>query len=151
MFFFTSIGYAALTTTLNIRGSAEVQIPYGLFITSVETVSESGVDVNSSTFLDYSTTVDATISKDPPSGYGWNQSYPTGVVKYKITVFNNTQFRYSYRDIYYQSGLYNNNSIGSANNSKIKIVEEFPDGNPNYKPSPTVPSTPSNIPGTKYW
>lgn len=128
MFFFTSIGYAALTTTLNIRGSAEVQIPYGLFITSVETVSESDVDVNSSTFLDYSTTVDATISKDPPSGNIWNPKYPTGVVKYKITVFNNTQFRYSYRDIYYQSGLYNNNSIGSANNSKIKIVEEFPDG-----------------------
>jgi len=30
-------------------------------------------------------------------------------------------------------------------------TEEFPDGNPNYVPSPTVPSTPSNIPGTKYW
>ena len=30
-------------------------------------------------------------------------------------------------------------------------TEEFPGGNPNYVPSPTVPSTPSNIPGTKYW
>ena len=128
MFLFTSIGYAALTDSLQITGNADIRIPYGLFITNIETTSASDVDMNTVSFLDYSTTVDATISKNPPTGNGWNQKYPTGVVKYKITVFNNTEFRYSYRDIYYQSGLYNNNSIGSSSNSKIKITEEFPNG-----------------------
>ncbi len=128
MFAFMVVGYAALSDSFKVTGNAEIKIPYGLFITSIETTSESGVDKNNVTFLDYSTTVDATISKNPPSGSSWNQSYPTGKVTYRITVFNNTRFKYAYRDIYYQSGLYYNNSIGSANNSKIRIEESFPDG-----------------------
>lgn len=119
MFIFIGVGYAALTTSLTISGSAEVQIPYGLFITSIGTQGTSNTDKNEFSYLDYSTTVDSTISK---------RTYSAGSVTYTITVFNNTDFRYAYRTVYYQSNLYDNGQIGTSNNSKIRITTSFPNG-----------------------
>ena len=101
---FMSIGYAALTDTLNLRGSAKVDIPYGLYITNVVTTGTSNNDKNEVTYLPYTTTVDSTISNVYSR---WNQK--SGSVTYQITVFNNTKLTYAYRGLYYQSNLANYN------------------------------------------
>ena len=118
-FIFATFGYAAVSDILRLSGKATIEIPYGLFITEIKS-STSDLDKNDVDFLDYSTSVDSTLSK--------TKYNVTGKVTYTITVFNNTEYKYSYRKVYYQSGLYYNNSIGTANNSKIKIETNFPDG-----------------------
>ena len=118
---FSSVGYAAITDTLRVTGSSRVDIPYGLFITSVVTTGTSNVDKNEVSFLSYSTSIDSTISRKSGS---W-QSNSAGSVTYKVTVLNNTKLTYSYRKLYYQTSLsgYNGNSniSTSSNNSKIYV------------------------------
>ena len=58
----TNLGYATLTDSLQVRGEAKTEIPYGLFITSVSTDSTSNIDKNIVSYLPYSTTIDSTIS-----------------------------------------------------------------------------------------
>jgi hypothetical protein len=113
LFIFMSIGYAAITDTLNIRGSAKVEIPEGLFIVDITTKNETNVDKNQVEHLQYTTTVDSLI----------NRKSDTGSVTYEITVLNNTRLTYSYRDLYYQLNLsdYNGNGTyeeGRWNNRK---------------------------------
>ena len=114
---FSCVGYAALSDSLRIRGSAQNDVPAGLFITAVATDSTSRVDKNEVSFLPYTTTVDSTISR---SGYN------SGSVTYKITVLNNTKLTYSYRGLYYQTSLtgYNGNGYVADynNNQKIGVV-----------------------------
>ena len=114
---FSSVGYAAVTSTMRVSGSVKTDIPYGLFITSVSTTSTSNTDKNVVSYLPYSTTIDTTISRRGNSA---------GSVTYTVTVLNNTKLTYSYRKIYYQTPLdgYNGNSnIATANNrSKISVV-----------------------------
>lgn len=116
MCLFTSVGYAALSGNLGIHGSAKLEVPYGLFITSVSTASSSNVDKNTVSHIPYSTTVDSMISR----------SRSTGTVTYNVTVLNNTSLTYSYRGIYYQTNLTgyngNNNIATAANRSKIGVV-----------------------------
>jgi hypothetical protein len=116
MCLFTNLGYAVLSDSLGIRGTAKTDIPSGLFITSVTTDSTSNVDKNDVSFIPYSTTVDSTISR----------SKNTGSVTYNVTVLNNTTLTYSYRGIYYQTNLtgYNgNNYVSTSNNwSRIGVV-----------------------------
>lgn len=116
MCFFSCFGYAALSSNLGIQGTTKVEVPYGLFITSVSTGSATNVDKNIVGALPYSTTVDSTISR----------SRSTGTVTYNITVLNNTRLTYSYRGIYYQTNLTNyngNKSVATApNRSKIGVV-----------------------------
>ena len=130
MFLFTCFGYAALTDTLNIHGSANIVVPSGLFITEVKLKNTSNATSNSVKFLSYSTTVDSSIRRT--SG--------TGTVTYTVTVFNNTDLTYAYRKLYYQTSLngYNGNAIMGAENSdimlntnrnKIVISTFFPNGN----------------------
>ena len=122
VFLFISLGYAAFTDTLSIRGSATITVPYGLFITDVELDSASNATSSSVDYLGYTTTVDASFKR----------TVSTGNVTYKITVFNNTELTYAYRNLYYQESLsgYNGNSIiGTANRSRISITTSFPDGN----------------------
>jgi len=138
MFCFMSIGYAALTDTLSISGKAEIDIPYGLFIIDVQTKSESRVDHHTESHLQYTTTLDSLI--DRSSG-----SSTTGTVTYQITVLNNTKLKYSYRGLYYQTGLseYNGNGtyqervgrytytyeyINSPGSRKLNVVPSFPNG-----------------------
>lgn len=114
MCLFSSIGYASLSDSLRIRGFAKTDIPSGLFITNVSTSTSSRVDKNDVSFLNYSTTVDSTISRTNSGA---------GSVTYKVTVFNNTKLTYSYREIYFQTNLsgYNGNNYISDSNSRSKI------------------------------
>ena len=120
MFCLRTVGYAALTDTLNIRGSAKVEIPYGLFIIDVSTNGTSNVDKNNVSYLEYTTTVDSLISR-VGSNYWWQQN--SGKVTYHITVLNNTRLTYSYRGLYYQTNLsgYNGNSNVSTSNGDNRI------------------------------
>lgn len=123
---FMSIGYAELTDTFNIMGNAEIEIPYGLFITDITQVtedSETNLDINEISSVQYSTTVECSLSKEY-SYYSTN-----GTVTYEITVFNNTTREYAFRALYYQNGTYNNNLIESYNGSNsIGVTTHFPNG-----------------------
>lgn len=124
MFLFTTIGYSALTDSLIIQGTAEVEIPSGLFITNIEiSGSASGLDQYDVSFIEYSTTVDTTLSKSADRN--------AGSVTYTITVLNNTKYEYAYRGLYYQGNLsgYNNNLVSTSNgNNRIGVVTSFPNG-----------------------
>jgi len=114
---FSAVGYAALSTSMMVTGTVKVDIPYGLFITGVSTRGMSGVDSNSVSYIQHSTTLDSTINR---------RSIGAGTVTYSITVLNNTQLTYSYRGIYYQTnltGYSGNNYVDTANgNRKIGVV-----------------------------
>lgn len=126
IFLITCIGYAAVTDTLSIRGSANITIPEGLFIIGIsEPTSQSRVDHESITYLPYSTTIDSIIDKASSTRYA-------GTVTYRVTVLNNTTREYAYRDLYYQSSVngYNGNGYVSESNSnnKIGVSVSFPYG-----------------------
>lgn len=91
-------------------------IPQGLFITSAYSVDSEikNVDHNSVSFVEYTTTLDSVIDK-ARSG--------EGKVVYNVTVYNNTNLTYSYRDFYYQTSLegFNGNNYLSTSNNKSKI------------------------------
>ena len=124
MFSFITIGYAALSDTMSVQGSAEINTPEGLFITSITQKSRSGLDVYTASFAEYSTTVTANLSK--------SADRTAGSVTYVIKVLNNTNYEYAYRDLYYQSTVYNNSYIvqnQTSNPTKnINIVTSFPNG-----------------------
>ena len=115
MFCFICIGYAALSDHLLITGTAETDIPSGLFIIDVSTKNETYVDKNQVEFVPYTTTLKSTISR--------SSRYSSGAVTYHITVLNNTKLTYSYRDIYFQANLtgYNGNTYVSTSNSNRNI------------------------------
>lgn len=101
-----TLGYAVVTDTLSIRGQAKIDIPAGIYIVAMETSSTTRLDVESTTYHTYSTTLDSSLSKTTRNR--------TGTVTYTITVFNNTEYEYAYRDIYYQQDLESNGNIGSG-------------------------------------
>ena len=116
MFCFMSIGYAELSDTLNISGTAEIDIPEGLFIIDVIIQGEQNVDHHSEEYLPYTTTLDSTIDR---------KNSGAGTVTYAITVFNNTKLTYSYRGLYYQVGLsgYNGNGTYTEGRRPVKTYE----------------------------
>lgn len=125
MFCFLTFGYAVLTDTLNLSGSAEVKIPAGLFIVDVVPKGQSSTDRNDYNFITHSTSVSTSISKQ------YNNS--AGSVTYEITVFNNTSREYAFRGLYYQNNVtgYNNSLIQDSTknaNNKIAVVTSFPNG-----------------------
>ena len=63
MCLFSSVGYAALSSTTRIFGSARASIPYGLFIVDIESTDPIRIDKNQVTYLPYTTTVDSTLSR----------------------------------------------------------------------------------------
>jgi len=127
---FMVIGYAAISTSLGIEGTVNIDIPYGLFIVDVSVVNgtENNISKNEFDYLNYTTTFDSLIAKSGNSA---------GSVTYKITVLNNTRLTYSYRDIYYQTNLsdYNGNSyISKTNNSrKIGVVCSLENASPSER------------------
>ena len=120
MFCIMSIGYAAVSDFINIDGTAKVEIPYGLFITEVSVSNYSNADKYEATHLQYTTTLDSTVSRIG-SRYSWQQR--SGSVTYHVTVLNNTKLTYSYRGLYYQQSLsgYNGNANVATSNSNGKI------------------------------
>ena len=117
---FISVGYAQITKDTTIRGKVDIDIPEGLFITNVKTISTSNVSQNSVSFIEESTTVNSIIRR---------QGNSAGTVVYEITVFNNTKHEYAYRGLYFMSS-YGSNSyvITTNNNNKLGVVVSFPNG-----------------------
>ena len=120
MCLFTCVGYASITDFLTVNGTAKANIPSGLFITNIKTVSTTNTDKNEVSFLEYTTTVNSIISRRSS----------TGTVVYEITVLNNTEHEYAYRGLYYMSSYKNNSYVSTSNsNSKLGVVVSFPNGN----------------------
>lgn len=154
IFLFITIGYASSTDDLNVTGSATVEIPEGLFIIDVVPKGSSNVDHEIAEFLQYTTTVDATIDKKDAttssSGGGWWPSWGgnqtttkyAGTVTYQITVFNNTKHEYAYRGLFYQTSLtgYNGNGYVSTSNNdaKIGVTVTFPNNDKVVGPGETL-------------
>lgn len=124
MFAFVFIGYANLSDTMIVRGNAEVNTPKGLFITSISRNSSSSLDVYTASFAEYSTTVTVDLSK--------SSDRTQGSVTYTIKVFNNTEYEYAYRGLYYQESVYENSYIvqNTTQNptNKINITTSFKNG-----------------------
>lgn len=124
MICFTAIGYAQLTETLDIKGTAHYTMPEGLFIIAVEREgSPSRLDSETAEHYEYTTTVEATLDKSRSTSY-------TGSVTYKITVYNNTDKTYAYRGLYYSTSVANGNAIigDKLSNNNMTIETEFRDG-----------------------
>jgi hypothetical protein len=104
----TCVGYAALTDTLRISGTANAEPPQGIFITSVENTAVSYGESVAATHIDFTTNVDTTVNIKY-YGSSWNRKY--GTVKYKMTVWNNTPYEYAYSGYDYVSSMpgYNGN------------------------------------------
>ena len=119
MCLFTCVGYASISDVLRINGTAKANIPSGLFITGIKTVSESNTDKNEVSYHEYTTTVNSIISRK--SG--------AGTVVYEITVLNNTEHEYAYRGLYYITSYGQNSYVStSTSNSKLGVVVSFPNG-----------------------
>lgn len=111
---FACLGYAELTDTLTIHGTANASPPPGIYITEAVVDTAYYANQNECEHVPYSTTLDSTVNL---SSYGssWNRRY--GYVKYKITVWNNTAYQYAYSGLEYQKNLsgYNGNSYLGGN------------------------------------
>ena len=103
MCLFTCVGYAALSTSLSIKGSAASEMIEGIFITKITEQATSNIDLNQFDFIPSSTNIENTLRR--------GQAAQSGTVEYEVTVFNNTDTTYYYRDIYYQTDIpiYNGN------------------------------------------
>jgi hypothetical protein len=120
MFSFILVGYAALTDTMTMLGTAEVNTPEGLFIVKIEQGTRTGLDVYNASFAEYSTTVTSNLSK--------SSDRTAGSITYTITVLNNTKHQYAYRGLYYQDSVNSNKYISQqskAPTNKINIVTDF--------------------------
>ena len=124
VFSFIVVGYASLSDTMLTRGQAEVNTPKGLFITLITPGKPNSLDVYTASFAEYSTTVTVNLSK--------TSDRTQGSITYTIRVFNNTEYEYAYRDLYYQDTVYDNSYIvqntSSSPSKNINIVTNFPDG-----------------------
>ena len=120
MCLFVCVGYANYTTNMQINGVIQAYIPEGIYITSIVDVTDptsSNIDNNVVSRVGTSTIVESTISRGRASA--------KGVVKYEVTILNNTGYTYYYRDIDFQANLtgYNGNNYISdySPNTSIRI------------------------------
>ena len=145
---FSFVGYAQLSDTLRIHGSAKIEVPYGLFITEIIEKGASNIDHESHQFIEYSTTVESIIDKkNDTKSSGWRPTTTkyAGSFTYEIIVYNNTEYEYAYRGLYYKSTDYNNSYVATeASDNKLSVVTSFPNGSivaPGEKLSFTVTYT----------
>ena len=139
---FISVGYAAISDRLEMRGSVSVSMPEGLFISGIKVQGTTDVDHQSVSFIPYTTTVESIIDKknDTTTTSGGNSWWPNwgqttttttyaGTVTYEITVYNNTKYEYAYRGLYYQTSEYNNSKVStSPSDSALGVETSFPNG-----------------------
>ena len=102
-----SVAYAAISGTLTVSGTAESSPAEGLFIVSVVPQNATNVYSHDAGYLPGSTTVKANVRHADVD--------EEGRIEYVITVANNTDITYCYRDIYYHAPLegYNGNDLVS--------------------------------------
>jgi len=118
MFLFTSVGYAALTSGLSANGIVNLIPRDGLYIISVEEYSANNVTSSNITYFD-PTNLDVTF----------NSSARNSSITYKITVFNNTDYKYTYSGIVFSSDLsgYNGNQYINSTLGMSVTTKENPD------------------------
>ena len=115
-----SLGYAANTDSLSVAGVANAAPPEGIFITALSEVSTSNIDRNEFSYMSGTTNVENHLRRGASDG--------VGTVVYEVTIFNNTDTTYFYRDIYYNTGLdqYNGNDYiseyGGSNSIAIECI-----------------------------
>ncbi len=119
IFIFTSVGYAAISGIMTINSTVTAEPPEGIYITNIELVSKSNATSKEADYVSHSTSAITTISK--------SISYSEATVRYKITVWNNTPYKYAYSGIVCSNsteGGYNGNSSVSTipANNKISIT-----------------------------
>ena len=116
---FLSFGYAALSDSLNITGSAHVEgKPFkGVYIKEVTVFSNNGA---TSAKNDYELPTNHKITVDPArSG---------GSITYKITVHNNTDVTYWYIGQRFET-TYEDNNLINSNNGITVITKDFSSDN----------------------
>lgn len=118
---FTCVGYASVTSNLTIQGTAKVEVPEGLFIVGIKKMGTNNLDQNDVSYVEYSTTVNSTISRVKNAN--------TYSATYEITVLNNTEHEYAYRGLYYMNSYGSNSKVSTSNaNNKLGVVTVFPYG-----------------------
>ena len=98
MCLFVCVGYAAVSSNLTIWGKVETELVEGIFITNITDVTDpdnSNIDKNEFDFISSTTMIENTISR--------GAARAKGVVEYEVTVHNNTDITYYYRDIDFQT------------------------------------------------
>lgn len=118
MCLFACVGYAAVSSNLTIWGKVETEFVEGIFITNITDVTDpdnSNIDKNEFDFFSSTTMIENTISR--------GAARAKGVVEYEVTVHNNTDITYYYRDIDFQTRLpgYNGNDYISDLSPSISI------------------------------
>ena len=108
MCLFACIGYAVTSGNLSITGKATIETPDGVYITNLSTLNTENINHKQHGFTYATTNIENTISR--------GNEYSEGVVVYEVTVFNNTDTTYYYRDIYFQTKIlpYNGNDYISS-------------------------------------
>lgn len=128
---FISVGFATLTTTFNIEGGASVTPPTGLYITSVEVSSSSGVVDNGSTFV-FPTNVKSMVKVNS-----------RGSVTYKITLKNNSDLSYWYHGVQFYSednDGYDNELINQSNGISVNTKDKLADSSSTFNGDDWIPS-----------
>ncbi len=127
---FIFVGYASLSSEMSINGSASVQPqPKGIFITDLSVISSSGVTDMGSTYI--SPTNVKTVT-DAAAG---------GSITYKITVENNTDATYWYREIILVNSLdeFRNDLIGKNGGITIVTKDKIADTTETFNSGDYIP------------
>ena len=146
MFVFMAIGYAELVDTLEINGISNLTEPQGLYISHIEVVGNEGnttaVDQTALLYTD----VLSTINVGDYNAGGW--VYKDGrwqwveatinTVTYKITVKNNTRYKYAYRGIVYEASLNDNGYLQNGNALTIVTKDNQTDSSATFDKNDVV-------------
>ena len=112
MCLFVCVGYASITASFHISGDVSAPALQGIFITDIKEISTSNVDKHEYSFISGSTNIENSISR--------GNAAADGIVEYEVTVYNNTNTTYYYRDIYFQTELPDHNG-----NDYISIYKDY--------------------------
>ena len=128
---FIAFGYAALTDTLTLTGTANVKPkPYkGVYITNVEVVSTQNASYANNSYelpTNHITTGDATRSG--------------GSVTYKITVYNNTDVTYWYIGPKLVTSYNQNSLVGANNGITVTTKDHLSDTSQTFNSDDWVPA-----------
>ena len=127
---FTCVGYAALTTSLSIFGTAYVEgKPYkGVYIKDVEVVSTSGAN---SIVCDYILPTNYVVEADA--------SRTGGSVTYKITFHNNTDVTYWYIGQKKDNAVDQNILVGQNNGITVTTKDQLSDSYSTFNTDDWIP------------
>ena len=130
MTYLMTVGYAALTDTLTINGTAEVQgKPFkGVYIKQVRLSSATNVSVSENDFVlptNHKTTADASRSN--------------ATVTYEITVHNNTDVTYWYVGPQWSNDYGQNALIGAGGGVSISTKDQLSDSSATFNTEDWVP------------